>query len=308
MSKSRKRPTAARHKAPARNQNDAPDIPRFRDANAAENYTKSLPRKFASTKFVCKPMLISLGVLEGVTQLFCNIGCENLLNLIAYTYELPTREFLVDSGYDNEKRKATFQLLGDRRYIDFAMINEILGLPSSNTSTVFDILPAEFNHETFRTEIIRGIFSCADRDKATFIIHSCLRIAHRILVCTVFARKEAGQVTKNELFFLWCMMQRANPPIPDFASFFFHKCAHMRSTMSDDVCIGGFVTLLARGLDIELPDEYQPVDNRNLLDECALINMHHILRRNMSSFTWYCPQGVGYLILPRPSSHKLHLP
>ncbi|CAI9261883.1 unnamed protein product [Lactuca saligna] len=190
MSTSRKRPTAGRGKAPTRNQSDAPDVPRYLDAKAAENYTKSLPRKVASTKFMCKPTLISLRVVEGVTQLFRNIGWENLVNLMVHTYELPTREFLADSGYDNKKRKAAFQLLGDRRYIDFATINDILGLPSSNTSTIFDILPAEFNHETFWTEITRGIFSCASQDKATSIIHPCLRIAHHILVCIVFARKE----------------------------------------------------------------------------------------------------------------------
>ncbi|CAI9300214.1 unnamed protein product [Lactuca saligna] len=202
MSTSRKRSAAARGKALTRNKNDAPDIPRFRDANAIENYTKSFPRKVASTKFVCKPMLISPGVLKGVTQLFCNIGWENLLNLMAHTYELPRREFLADCGYDSEKRKSTFQLLGYRRYIDFVTINDILGLPSSDTSTFFDILPAEFNHETLWTEITGGIFSCAGRDKETSISHPFLRIAHCILVCTVFAHKEAGQVTKNELFFL----------------------------------------------------------------------------------------------------------
>ncbi|CAI9284521.1 unnamed protein product [Lactuca saligna] len=180
MSTSRKRPDASRGKAPARDQSDAPDVPRFRDAKAAENYTKSLPRKFASTKFMCKPTLISLGVLEGFTKLFRNIGWENLLNLLTHIYELPTREFLADSGYDSEKKKTAFQLLGDRRYIDFAVINDILGLPSSNTSTIFDVLLAEFNHKTFWTEITGGIFSCAGRDKATSIIHPCLRIAHRI--------------------------------------------------------------------------------------------------------------------------------
>ncbi|CAI9275685.1 unnamed protein product [Lactuca saligna] len=196
----RKRPAAARGKAPTRNQNDAPDIPRFRDAKAAENYMKSLPRKVASTKFMCKSTLISLGVLEGVHQFFRNIGWENLLNLMAHTYKLPTREFLVDCGLDNEKKKFAFQLLGDRRYIDFAAINDILGLPYSNTSTVFDVLPVEFNHVTFWIEIIGGIFSCAGRDKATSIIHPCLRIAHRILVCTVFAHKEARKVTKMNSF------------------------------------------------------------------------------------------------------------
>ncbi|CAI9294645.1 unnamed protein product [Lactuca saligna] len=270
MSTSRKRSAASRGKAPTRDQSDAPDVPRFREAKTAKNYTKSLPRKVASTKFVCKPALISLGVLEGVTQLFRNIGWENLLNLLAYTYGLPTREFLADS------------------------------LPSSNTSTIHDVVPAEFNHETFWMEITRGIFSCVGRGKATSIIHPCLRIAYRILVCMVFARKEAGQVTKNELLFLWCMTRHERPPIPDFASFFFHKCTHMRSKTSGDICIGGFVTLLARGLDIELPDEFQSVDSKNLLDDHALINMHHIRRRNRNSFTWFCPQGVGYLVLPDP--------
>ncbi|CAI9259418.1 unnamed protein product [Lactuca saligna] len=255
MFMSRKRLATARGKAPARNQNDAPDIPRFRDATAAENYMKSLPRKVASTKFVCKSTLISFGVLEGVTQLFPNIGWENLLNLMVHTYELPVIEFLSDCRLDNKNKKAAFQLLEDRRYIDFAVINDILGLSSSNTSTVFNVLPAEFNHETFWTEITRGIFICAGQDKPTSIIQPCLRISHRILVCTVFARKEAAS---------------------------------------------GFVTLLARGLVIKVLDECQPVDNKTLLDERALTNTHHTRRRRRKSFTWYCPQRVGYIVLPDP--------
>ncbi|CAI9298917.1 unnamed protein product [Lactuca saligna] len=248
---------------------------------------KSLPRKVASTKFVCKPTIISLKVLDEVTQSFRNIGWENLLNLMAHTYEHHTREFLANCGYDGKKRKAAFQFLGDLRYIDFATINDILGLPSTNTSTIFDVLPAEFNHETFWMEITGCIFSCVGRDKETSIIHPCIRIAHRILVCMVFARKEVGRVTKNKIFFLSCMTRGVNPPISDFASFFFHKSALMRAKASGDICIGGFVTLLARSL-----------DNKNILDERPLTNMHHIRRRSRNSFTWYCPQGVGYLVLP----------
>ncbi|CAI9262718.1 unnamed protein product [Lactuca saligna] len=201
MSTSRKRSATARGKAPVRAQNAEPNISRFRDAKATENYNRSLPTKVASTKFVCKPTLISLGVLEGVTQLFRNIGWENLQNLMAHTYKLPTRDFLADCGLDSERKRAAFQLLGDRAHIDFARINEILSLPSSNTFESFDSLHAEFNYETFWTEITGGIFSCAGRNKSTSIVHPCLRIAHRILVCTVFARKEAGQVTKMEIFF-----------------------------------------------------------------------------------------------------------
>lgn len=52
----------------------------------------------------------------------------------------------------------------------------------------------------------------------------------------------------------------------------------MRVQMASNICIGGFVTLLARTLDIELLDDFQPVDNTNILDSHALMNMHHILK------------------------------
>ncbi|CAI9288746.1 unnamed protein product [Lactuca saligna] len=185
-------------------------------------------------------------------------------------------------------------------HIDFARVNDILGLPSSNTFVAFDSLLAEFNHETFWIEITRGIFSCANPNKATSIIHPFLCITHRIFVCTVFARKEVGQVMKIKLFFLWCMTRRENPPIPDFSSFFFYKCAIMKTKASDDIFIGGFVILLACGLDIELPDDHTPIDNKILFDERVLTNMHHICHSSGGGFKWHCPQGVGYLILPDP--------
>ncbi|CAI9271848.1 unnamed protein product [Lactuca saligna] len=191
--------------------------------------------------------------------------------------------------------------MGDPMHIDFARVNDILGLPSSNTFTTFDSLPAEFNHETFwKKKITGGIFSCFIRDTANSIIHLCLLIAHRIFVCTVFARKEVGQVTNIEVFFLWCMTRCENPLTPNFALFFFYKCALMKTKASGDICIGGFFTLLARGLDIDLPDDHTPIDNKILLDECVLTNMHHIRHRNGVGFTWFFLQGVEYLILPDP--------
>ncbi|CAI9265985.1 unnamed protein product [Lactuca saligna] len=136
MSRSRKRTAADRGKAPARNQNDAPDIPTFQDAKAAKNYMKSLPRNVSSTKFMCKPTLISLGVLEGFTQLFRNIGRETLLNLMAHTHELPTREFLADCGLDKEKKKSRIPTSGgpkvywfcnNKRHIGLAFVEHIHG-------------------------------------------------------------------------------------------------------------------------------------------------------------------------------------
>lgn len=149
--------------------------------------------------------------------MFRNIGWENFLNLMAHTYRLHTREFFADCGLDNERIKVAFQLMGEPILLDFARVNDIMGLPSTTTFVAFDSLPPEFNHDNFWTKITGGIFSYADRDKATSFIQPCLHIAHRILVCTVFTRKEAGKVTNIELFFLWCMTRCDNPPIPDFA-------------------------------------------------------------------------------------------
>lgn len=63
------------------------------DKGKALNYKKGMPRNDGSTKFVCMRTLIELGVLDGVVQLFLNIGWENILNLTANTYELLTCVF-----------------------------------------------------------------------------------------------------------------------------------------------------------------------------------------------------------------------
>ncbi|CAI9277324.1 unnamed protein product [Lactuca saligna] len=232
MSTSRKRSATARGKSPAIAQNKEPNIPR--------------------------PTLIPLGVLDGVTKLFHNIEWENLLNLLAHTYHLLTSEFLADCGLDNERKKVAFQHMGEPMHINFARVNDILSLPSSNTFVDFDSLPPKFNHKNFWIEITSGFFSCAGHNIATSIIHPCLRIAHRILMCTIFSHKEVVQVTKIEIFFLWCMTRHENPSILDFASFFFYKCALMKTKATGDICIGVFVTLLAQDLDIKLLDDYSP--------------------------------------------------
>lgn len=47
-------------------------------------------------------------------------------------------------------------------------------------------------------------------------------------------------------------------------------------------------------------DAFDPVDNKILLDNRALTNMHHISKHYDGQIKWFSPQGIPYLILPDP--------
>ncbi|KAI3766999.1 hypothetical protein L2E82_17080 [Cichorium intybus] len=164
-------------------------------------------REVKPTRFMHADSFQTLGVLGGVVALFQNIGWGPFLNLHAYTFETPTREFLSSFERNDNERRVTFRLQEMPLSLAYDDMNRIM---ESYTSS---------------------------RSKATDIIHPCIRLAHRILVCTIFAHKEVGQVGKWELYFLWCMT-RAVPSIPDFASFFLQRDFHLVSFTGSDTIFG----------------------------------------------------------------------
>lgn len=56
-------------------------------------------------------MITSLGMLNGVTALFENIGWGNFLFLYAKTFKHPNREFLASMIRDNDEKTTQFQIL-----------------------------------------------------------------------------------------------------------------------------------------------------------------------------------------------------
>ncbi|KAI3515814.1 hypothetical protein L1887_14719 [Cichorium endivia] len=260
-------------------------------------------REVKPTKFMHADSFQTLGVLGGVFALFQNIGWGLFLNLHAYTFETPTREFLSSFERNDNERRVTFRLQGVPLSLAYDDMNRIMGTPTENISTPTNPNFEDFDEDDFWFSISGKESYSSSRSKATDIIHPCIRLAHRILVCTIFAHKEVGQVGKWELYFLWCMT-RAVPPIPDFASFFLQKCISVMNEPSGQICIGGLITILATSPPLSLiytSPPYARAEGSTFLDLATLGRMNLIRPRGLGIFTWFhSPDRIPFLVLPDP--------
>lgn len=146
--------------------------------------------------------------------------------------------------------------------------------------------PSEFKKDIFWDQIKHETSFILGWDRVNRIIHPCLRLAYRILFCLIFARWEVSQITKTELFFLWCMIREDDPRLK-FSSYFFQKCFETRARPTGDIYFGGLITIIANGLNhcITSPP-YSPLHDSSLLDIPCLINMFQISPHSPNCYYW----------------------
>ncbi|CAI9264914.1 unnamed protein product [Lactuca saligna] len=116
------------------------------------------------------------------------------------------------------------------------------------------------------------------RKKDPYIIHPCWRIAHQILSTSIFGCHEPGKINTAELYFLYRRWS-----CPGFATFFLDKCDSIHIKTTDDICIGGLITLIGLGAGLQFPEfEYVQVDDPPLylLDYIALTRMELLIPRS----------------------------
>ncbi|CAI9260680.1 unnamed protein product [Lactuca saligna] len=233
--------------------------PPFRLLNREDRQTYdfliSNKRQVKSTKFLHRESFASLGVLDGVQALFNNIGWGQFLYNRAATYVEPTMEFLVTFNPEDEAQTVTFQMLGEKRSLPHRVVNALMGASVDNLYYQQDPYPGNFNEHYFWQQITNEPPYSSSSSKASSIIHPCLRLAHRVLTCTIFACSEVGQISKAKLFFLWCMT-RENGPRPDFASFFFTKFYNLTTMDKGDIFIGGLITKYIGSFEPTNPEQW----------------------------------------------------
>lgn len=276
--------------------------PVFKNKLMNSHYKAIVNRSVKPTKFVCRDSFVTLGVFDGVRALFANIGWENFLNHWALTYHTPTLEILASLARDDDARILTFRFAGTAYRLSFERLNEHMGTPARGNHCHIHSCAVEGYNENEFWQRISGLDDF--RPKSAHIIHPCLRLAHRILCCTIFARTECSQITKLELFFLWCMTSRDADFIPDFASHFLHKCISTRDTRTapGDICFGGLFTVMLSAPEISQSLTSPPwtiAVGPTRLDLAALGRMSMISPRPPGRFIWYhsIPREP-YLYLP----------
>ena len=90
--------------------------------------------------------------------------------------------------------------------LNLGTFNSIFGLPLSMELSHHQV-PCEFNTNVFWGELSRSVRYSTSSSKCTHTTNPCIRVAQRILACSLFARDDNLNVSKLfELYFLSCML------------------------------------------------------------------------------------------------------
>ncbi|CAI9267590.1 unnamed protein product [Lactuca saligna] len=217
---------------------------------------RNQPKKCPPSMSIVMVSMVHLGLDDCLQQLFFNIRWQDYLDLSTRTYTQPTLEFLSTYAWDDTEGCS---------YLD-SMVG------STDSHTPPSTLSWEHAMTTIPTSIvINGLNSRAGP-----------KIAHRILLTSIFGRHEPREINTFELYFLYCMTSNHWSCL-GFTTFFLDKCDIIRTKTTGDICIGDLITLI--GLDIGHPfpeSEYVPMDDPplHLLDCFALTRMELVVPIN----------------------------
>ncbi|KAL4574266.1 hypothetical protein LXL04_021094 [Taraxacum kok-saghyz] len=287
-----------------------PTFPHARHSEAFHKFEEN-GRKIKPTKFLHRPSMTDLGLLDGLEALFSNIGWSGFLNLNARTYEVPTKEFLATFSRDDNARLVKFRLQGRLRCFSYEELNEFMGCATTGLVSHGQEDPAHVIEAVRLWETLTGNQEFSpNRSKAADILSPHFRVAHRILSSSIFGRVEPGSIFNSEIFILWCMTQRDGPR-PCFASYFLEKCSSVCSKHSGDIYIGGLITALGLriGLQFDNPP-YPPVPGPYLLNLSALKRTGAIRDFGEDTYAWIRSDLVRHYVLPcaRVSAFSPHDP
>lgn len=103
-------------------------------------------------------------------------------------------------SHDNNEKTAEFQIPSHLFDVSFENLNTIMQTPRKGPLFYTMPYPDEFEEDFFWGEITSESSLTLGRDRVNHIIHPCIQLANRILVCLIFSRKEISQIMKAELF------------------------------------------------------------------------------------------------------------
>ncbi|KAF3592911.1 hypothetical protein DY000_02023499 [Brassica cretica] len=163
-----------------------------------------VPTRFADTK-----IMEELGIEDDVRTMLQHMKMESFYSMAYPTYVEPSSQFLATleaSFYEaNHVRygwgKIKFKVNGKNYFMSFKEIGAMMGLEDNEDQT----LPRFKKLPTGVWRVISGNLHAIGHDKNSAIRHPAVRYLHRILVHTLYPRKEAGTVNEEEL----CLLYRA---------------------------------------------------------------------------------------------------
>jgi len=161
-----------------------------------------VPTRFADTK-----MMEELGIEEDVRTMLKHMKMENFYFMAYPTHVEPSCQFLATleaSFYEVEHvrqgwGKIKFKVNGKNHFMSFKDIGAMMGLEDNEDPA----LPRFKKLPTGVWRVISGNPHATGHDKNSTIRHPAVRYLHRILVHTLYPRKEPGTVNEEELRLLY---------------------------------------------------------------------------------------------------------
>ncbi|KAG5400169.1 hypothetical protein IGI04_014776 [Brassica rapa subsp. trilocularis] len=155
------------------------------------------------TCFADPKMMEELGIEDDVRIMLQHMKMESFYSMAYPTYEELSSQFLATleaSFYEaNHVRhgwgKIRFKVNGKNYVMGFKEIGAMMGLEDNEDQT----LPRFKKLPTGVWRVISGNLHATGHDKNSAIRHPAVRYLHRILVHTLYPRKEAGTVNEEEL-------------------------------------------------------------------------------------------------------------
>ncbi|EFH61876.1 hypothetical protein ARALYDRAFT_898967 [Arabidopsis lyrata subsp. lyrata] len=239
-SKTRTEPQASSSKAPPKNRNDKEKVVEpsdLEDESENEETPSTSPKKtikkkaptkpptssqrltklksipFAPTRYPDHGFLQEARLLEDVQDIFTNLGLGQFFTRAYPTYVNPTREFLASlkvQFYDAREARANndlgyfeFRVGGTLHKMTFKELGDIYNFQAGDE---LEFSGCSGEYLSFWGQIGTGILK-KGATKASTIAHPAIRYAHIVLSHTLFARRETGNVLKEELICLLAGLQ-----------------------------------------------------------------------------------------------------
>ncbi|WCJ21165.1 hypothetical protein M5689_003342 [Euphorbia peplus] len=203
-----------------------------------------------------------LGLDDEIPTLLQGAGLLEFSEINEIAFRECTLEFLstfkIDAAIKDpaDSKKYKFRLMGIDMSISLNSLNVYLGVVSSKDvvkpefqSRLRDFDP-KFKAKSFWTELTGQKEYNASDSKSTFLQTHSMRFIQRYLASSLFARYSQSNMPKNDLFVVWCMLNKKPINVGHWLATYLNS---QESTTSKYICAGPFITKLAKTMGIFNP-------------------------------------------------------
>ena len=240
-------------------------------------YNNLSTRTLIPNRYLDHKAVEELGISDRVNEYLDVVGWNSFAFEPKPVFEELTLEFL--STLTVEKKRLPKNLYGSLRFtlcgqpsmVTVEQLNAIFGFKNEGFTRVpYDFLPNPFWHLIAPNSKAYD----ASSSKSSRIADLAVRYLHRFMAFTIWGRGGSqGVVTKNELFFLWCML---NKKAVNTGMFLSRHLDHIAASVKGKICVGGLVTTLAQALHGFDPESspLQKLPGNSLLSVSSLSSMN----------------------------------